>query len=567
MISISGKKWIEKKINKNQIEKIKQDFNFNDILSKLIVLRNYDITEINNINNNLEFTNIFNNNSDYISASEILINSINKKENICVLGDYDVDGASATSLLIRYFNYIKQQYFYYIPNRETDGYGATTNLFRKLIKKKPKLVIMLDCGSTSYDAIDFLNNNNIKSIIIDHHEINKPYPKSNVIINPKKNSGYGEYDYLCATTLTYFFLDKVIKKTKSGFKLSDFLIYVLLATVCDVMPLRKFNKIMASNVIKKFRLENNLAFKTIFDQLNLKKKLTLDDLGFIIGPILNSGGRLGFSSYGTELLTSDDLRIIKKRTIQLINLNNKRKIIEKNILKEINFKKISEENKNIIIYYNNKIHEGLIGIIASRLKDFFNKPCIVLTKSNNILKASARSTKNYDISKIIKLLVDKKIIEKGGGHNMAAGFSIKESNLELLDDFIQKDYLKVNKNFELVFKYDTEIPALAVNRNLYNEINKLGPFGNENIHPIFLIKNVKILRSSLINESHIISLIKPKSGPSINAICFNCANSKIGKYLLSYKKEINIIAQITENSYRGKNSIQLNIKDMFLRVN
>ena len=174
MISISGKKWIEKKINKNQIEKIKQDFNFNDILSKLIVLRNYDITEINNIDNNLEFTNIFNNNSDYISASEILINSINKKENICVLGDYDVDGASATSLLIRYFNYIKQQYFYYIPNRETDGYGATTNLFRKLIKKKPKLVIMLDCGSTSYDAIEFLNKNNIKSIIIDHHEINKP---------------------------------------------------------------------------------------------------------------------------------------------------------------------------------------------------------------------------------------------------------------------------------------------------------------------------------------------------------------------------------------------------------
>ena len=567
MISISNKKWIERKVNKNFIEKVKQDFNFNDILSKLIVLRNYDITEINNINNNLKITNIFNNNSDFITASEILINSINKKENICVLGDYDVDGASATSLLIRYLNYIKQQYFYYIPNRKTDGYGATRNLFRRLIKKKPKLVIMLDCGSTSNDAVDFLNKNNIKSIIIDHHEINKPYPKSNVIINPKKNIGYGEYDYFCATTLTYFFLDKIIKKTKSGFKLSNFLIYVLLATVCDVMPLRRFNKIIASNVLKNFKLEGNLAFKTIFDQLNLNKKLTVDDLGFLIGPILNAGGRLGFSDYGTELLTSDNLKIIKKKTIQLINLNNKRKNIEKNILNEINFRKISDENKNVIIYYNNKIHEGLIGIIASRLKEFFNKPSIVLTKSNNILKASARSTKNYNISKIIKLLIDKKIIEKGGGHSMAAGFSIKESNLELLEDFIQNDYSKINKNFELVFEYDAEIPALAINRIFYNEINKLGPFGNENTQPIFLIKDVKILRSRLVNENHINSIIKPKSGSSINAICFNCANTRLGEYLLSYKKEINIIGQITENSSRGKNSIQLNIKDMFLRVN
>ena len=567
MISISGKKWIEKKVNKNLIEKVKQDFNFNDILSKLIVSRNYDTTEINNINNNLNFTNIFKKNSDFIKASDILINSIKKKENICILGDYDVDGASATSLLIRYFNFIKQKYFYYIPNREKDGYGASTNLFHRLIKKKPKLVILLDCGSTSNKAIDFLNKNNIKSIIIDHHEINRPFPKSNVIINPKKNTDYGEYDYFCATTLTYFFIDNIIKKTKSKFRLSDFLIYVLLATVCDVMPLRKFNKIIASHVTKNFKIENNLVFKIIFDHLNLKKKFTIDDLGFLIGPILNSGGRLGFSDFGTQLLTSDDLNIIKKKTTQLINLNNKRKKIEDNILKEINFKKISDENKNVIIYYNNNIHEGLIGIIASRLKDFFNKPSIVLTKSNKILKASARSTKNYNLSKIIRLLIDKKIIENGGGHNLAAGFSIKESNLKLLDDYIQKDYLKINKNLNLVSKYDTEIPALAINRNLYNEIDKLGPFGNENTQPIFLIKNVKIFRSNLLKKKHISSIIKPKLGPSINAICFNCYNTKIGEYLLSYKKEINIIAQITENSFRGKNSIQLNIKDMFLRVN
>jgi single-stranded-DNA-specific exonuclease len=567
MISISGKKWVEKKVNRNLIEKIKQDFNFNEILSKLIVLRNYDKTEINNINNNLKFTNVFINNSDFIKASDLLINSINRKENICILGDYDVDGISSTSLLIRYFKHIKQNFFYYIPDRENDGYGASIKLFQKLIKQKPKLVIMLDCGSTSREAIDFLNQNNIKSIIIDHHEMNRPYPKSNVIINPKKNTDYGEYDYLCATTLTYFFIDKVVKKTKSKFKIYDFLIYVFLATVCDVMPLRKLNKILALNAIKNFKLENNLAFKTIFNQLNLKKKLTVDDLAFLIGPIINSGGRLGFSNYGTELLSSDNMHILQKKTSELIKLNNRRKKLEINILNEIDFEKISKENKNVIIYYNNKIHEGLIGIIASRLKDYFNKPSIVLTNSGKILKASARSTKNYNIGKIIKILVDKSIIEKGGGHNMAAGFSIKKENLTLLDNFFQIDYLKNNKNFELIFKYDSQISGSVINKDLYNVIDKLSPFGNGNSLPIFLIKNVKIIKSRLVGDNHINAIIKPNIGASINSICFDSANTKIGEYLLSYKKKINIIAQITENSFNNKKSIQLNIKDLFLSIN
>ena len=567
MKSVSGKKWVEQNVNKNLIEKIKQDFNFNEILSRLIVLRNYDISEINNIKNVLKLTNIFNKNSDYNKATDILLDSINKKENICIFGDYDVDGASATSLLVRYFKHIKHQHFYYIPDRKKDGYGPSTKLFRKLISKKPKLVIMVDCGSTSNEAIEYLNQNNIKSIIIDHHEINKPYPKSHAIINPKKITDYNGYDYLCATTLTYFFIDKIVNKTKSEFKLSNFLIYVLLATVCDVMPLRKLNKIIASNVIKDFKLEDNLAFRTIFNKFNLKKKLSIDDLGFLIGPIINSGGRLGFSNYGTQLLSSNNINILQKKASELINLNNKRKNLEKNILNEINFEKIGKQNKNVIIYYNDKIHEGLIGIIASRFKDYFNKPSIVLTKSNKILKASARSTKNYNIGKMIKILVDKNIVEKGGGHNMAAGFSIKKNNLKILDDFIQKDYLKNNKNFELIFKYDSEISGSVLNKDLYNEIDKLAPFGNGNSLPTFLIKNVKIIKSKLVGDNHISSIIKPNLGASINSICFNSANTKIGEYLLSYKKKINIIAQITENSFNNKKSIQLNIKDLFLLVN
>jgi len=564
MISVSGKIWTEQKVNKNLIEKFKQDYGFGDILSKLIISRNYDSSEIYGINNKQKLKNIFKNDKDFQKASQILIKAINNKDNICVLGDYDVDGACATSLLVRYFNHINQNHFFYIPDRTKDGYGASKKLFQKLILKKPKLIIMVDCGSTSNEAIDYLNKHNIKSIIIDHHEINKPYPKSNVIINPKKELIKKENSLLCATALTYFFIEIIIQKTKSSFKISNFLIYVLLATVCDVMPLRKINRIIADNTIDKFNIKNYLALNYILEQYKLKKKLTIDDLGFLIGPIINSGGRLNNSNYGVELLTTDNVEIIKDRAKKLIELNNKRKIIEQNIIDEIDFKKIKDENKQVIIYYKNNLNEGIIGIIASRLKDYFNKPSIVITKSNDKLKASARSTSSYNIGYLIKSLIDNKIILSGGGHNMAAGFSMKKTNIKLLDNFIQNDYLKKNSNRESKNEYDFKLSPSAIKITLINDINKLKPFGNYNFLPIFLINNLKVIKHDVINNKHLSVVLRPVSGGSIKGICFNCLNTNIGHYLLSYKKKINIIAQIQENIWNNKKTIQLNIKDLIL---
>jgi len=564
MISVSGKIWTEQKVNKNLLEKFKQDYGLGNILSKLIISRNYDSSEIYGINNSQKLINIFKDDKDFIKASLILINTININENICILGDYDVDGACATSLLVRYFTHINQKHFFYIPDRTNDGYGASKKLFKKLILKKPKLIIMVDCGSTSNEAIDYLNKHNIKSIIIDHHDINKPYPKANVIINPKKEITKTEKSLLCATTLTYFFIEILIKKTESNYRISDFLIYVLLATVCDVMPLRKINKIIGRNTIDNFKIQNNLALNHIFQQYNLKKKLTIDDLGFLIGPIINSGGRLNNSNYGVELLSSDDLDIIKDRSIKLINLNNKRKIIEQNIIDEIDFEKIKKENKNVIIYYKNNLNEGLIGIIASRLKDYFNKPSIVITKSSNMFKASARSTTTYNIGNLVKLLIDKNIIDTGGGHNMAAGFTMKKNNLKMLDNFIQKDFLKnISYNHKQNI-YDMEISSSAIKSKIVNDINKLGPFGSYNFLPIFLIKNLTVIKCNVINNIHISVTMKPDIGASIRGICFNCLNTKLGHHLLSYKKKINIIAQIQENIWNNKKTIQLNIKDLIL---
>ncbi len=564
MISVSGKKWEQKKTNSNLIEKLKQNYNFSDILSKLVISRKFDQTELSSIDNDLNLNNVFFNNHDFEKSIELVTNSINNKETICILGDYDVDGSAATSLLVRFLESIKHPFFYYIPDREKDGYGATKKLFQKLILKKPQLIIMVDCGSTSNQAVTFLKENKIKSLIIDHHEINKPFPEANVIINPKKDNGYIEYDYLCATTLVYFFLDLLSKKIKSKIKISDYLIYVLLATVCDVMPLRKLNRLLALATLKNFNIKKNLAINELFNLNNKKNKLNINDLGYLIGPILNAGGRLGKSNYASELLSSDNLDVVNIRSNDLIKLNNKRKKIETLIIDEIDFHNLEIENKDVIIYYNPNINEGLIGIIAARLKDYFNKPSIVITNSNDFLKGSARSVYDYNIGRAIKNSLDKDMIISGGGHNMAAGFTLRKSNLKNFELFILKDFSNIGASRDHTFSYDAEVSTLAFNENFYNDIKKLEPFGTGNPVPTFLFKDLKVIKSTILSKKHISLVLKSRMGFSIKSISFNSVNTKVGEHLLNYKNSFNVLGQINENIWNNKQSLQLTIKDIIL---
>ena len=563
MISVSGKNWEQKKVNKNSIEKLKQDYNFSDIISKLVVSRKFDNTELSSIDNTLYLNNVFLKNEDFIKSVNLVIKAINNKDNICILGDYDVDGSAATSLFIRFFESIKHPFFYYIPDREKDGYGASKKLFQKLIQKKPKLIIMVDCGSGSHDAIDFLNKNNIKSLIIDHHEIDKPFPEANMIINPKKNSGYIEYDYFCATTLVYFFLDLLIKKIEAKINIFDYLIYVLLATVCDVMPIRKLNRLIAIIALKNFDINKNIAFKELFKLTNKKNKLNINDLGYLIGPIINAGGRLGKSSFASELLSSDNFDLINKRSSELIKLNDKRKKIETLILDAIDFQKLGN-NKDVIIYYKPNINEGLIGIIAARLKDHFDKPSIVITNSNTFLKGSARSVLNYNIGRAIKNSLDLNIIINGGGHNAAAGFTLQKSNLKKFESFILKDFVSKKTLKDKKFKYDAELSSLSFNEDFFNNIKKIEPFGVGNPNPTFLLRDLKVIKSTNLNNKHISVILKSKMGYSIKSISFNSVNNEIGKLLLNYKNSFNVLGQISENIWNNKKTLQLTIRDIII---
>ena len=563
MISVSGKNWEEFTFNKRIIDKIKIENNFSDVVAKIILSRNFDQSEIYSINNEIEINNPFYNIDDFKKCYQTLNNILSDNGKILIIGDYDVDGNVATALMIKFLEHINYPCDFYIPDRVKDGYGASLKLIKNLVKKKPNLIIMLDCGSNSNESVEYLNNNKIDTIIIDHHEIYQPYPNTQNLINPKKECLYNSFNYLCSSTLTYFFIDFFFKKKNIKSNFNTNLIYVLLATVCDVMPLRKLNRTIAINVLKNFNITKNNIFNQIYKINKKRNLLNINDLGFLFGPILNSSGRIEDSSKATKLLITNDTEKQNKLINELILLNQKRKNIEEKIINSIDLNKIDKMNQEIIILNLNNINEGLIGIIASRIKEYFNKPTVIFTKSGNISKGSARSTDNFNIGKYIKLAIDKKIILSGGGHSLAAGITIKNDKIDIFAKFINSQHKLTYKTNNLK-KFISKISLNSVNLNFFDSINKLAPFGSNNVNPFFLIENLKVIKSSIIKNKYINCVLKSLNGKSINSISFNLFDSKITEILLNYKKEIKIIGQINQNLWNNKNNLQINIIDVII---
>lgn len=565
MLSVSGNIWEETKISKRVIEKVKNDLDFSEILSKLIISRNFNYQEIDTILNETQVSNPFLKNLDFENGKKIIEKKISENQKILIIGDYDVDGCISTSLLKIFFNHLDKDVDYYIPNRFKDGYGASISLIKKLSKKKPDLIIMVDCGSNSIDSINYLKSKKIEIIIIDHHEVFNSHPKINCFINPKKNCDYKSYDYLCSSSLVYFFIDNYIRKKKLKIKFENYLIYVLLATVCDVMPMRKLNRVIAIDALKKFDLNENFLFKKIFSIKKINRPFKINDLGFLIGPILNSAGRLEDANIVVDLITSKDLDLKEKILEKLIFLNEKRKFIENNVLNEIQLDSIRNKKDNVLVEYEKTINEGVIGIIAAKLKDLFNKPSIILTKSGKFYKASARSNNNFNIGMYIKQCIDKKIIISGGGHNLAAGFIINKKKINIFKKYINELFQKKERNSSK--KYLNKISLNAVTPLFFGELKKIGPFGPENINPIFLIEKIKILKPKILKNKYVTFYAKSNSGKLIPAISFNFLQSNISKELLYNNNEVSLIVQIQENFWNSKKNLQLIVLDVITYPN
>ncbi len=574
--SVQGKEWVLKEYDKNLVELISKNYNLDFFISKLLAIKNINTNDIDHflnprIKNFLPNPYIF---KDMEKGLTLLSEHIKKNNKICIFGDYDVDGATSSSMMSRYLKFLSIDHLVFIPDRQKDGYGPSVATFENIINQNVSLIIALDCGTTSFEAIDFAKSKNIDVIVIDHHKSQENFPKADAIINPNRVDENGDYYYLCAAGVLFIFLvglNSFLRETNffsenktSEPDLLNFLDLVMMGTVCDVVPLINLNRAFVNQGLKIASKRENLGLKTLVDFSKIRKKLSTYEVGYVLGPKINAGGRIGKSKLGYNLLTTDDAESAYLISSELDSLNMKRKDLEKKILDEAII--LAEKNINdpIIFLVKNDWHEGLIGIVASRLKDHFHKPTFIISQSGNLCKGSARSVYGFDIGMAITKCKQMNIILKGGGHPMAGGFSLSDDQLENFKNELITTFKKYKKNTENTILYiDSYLDSSAINQDLVNKLDCLEPYGSGNREPLFAFENFEVSKVIETNNNHVKVVLK-KGNFYLDAISFNSKNTNIGNYLMNYKKSFNVAGKIKLNEWNDRSKIELIVEDIQL---
>jgi single-stranded-DNA-specific exonuclease len=574
--SVQGKEWVLKDFDKNLAEYISKEYDLDFLTSRLLANRNINQKNIENflnpkIKNFLPNPNNF---KDMGKGLETISRHIKNKNKICIFGDYDVDGATSCGIMSRYLEQINLDHFVFIPDRQKDGYGPSVKTFTNIINKNVNLIITLDCGTTSFEAIEYARSKNIDVVVIDHHKSQETFPAANAIINPNRIDETGDYYYLCAAGVLFVFLVGLNKILRENYyfnkakvqepNLLDLLDLVMMGTVCDVVPLMDLNRAFVYQGLKVASKRHNLGLKTLVDYSKIKKKLSTYEVGYVLGPKINAGGRIGKSELGYNLLTTNNAETAYLISSELESLNLKRKDIEKKIVEEAI--SITEKNNDepIVFLSKNDWHEGLIGIVASRLKDHFNKPSFIISQKGEDCKGSARSIFGFDVGMAITKCKQLNIITKGGGHPMAGGFSLKSDKLEMFKNELIKLFLKLKKNKDNnIIEIDSYLESSAINDELIEKLNHLEPYGSGNREPIFGFEKYKVSKVIETNNNHV-KVVLNKGNFYIDAISFNSKNKDLGNYLMNFKKEFNLAAKVKLNEWNGKSKIELIIDDIQL---
>ena len=575
--SVSGKNWLFKKFNSSDVAKFSESYDLSEIVAKLLSIRKNNIDNIDlylnpKIKNLLPSPLLI---KDMKIAIDRTYDSINKNDLIGIFGDYDVDGASATAILTRYFSSIKQNVKTYIPDRQKEGYGPSNVGFNFLINSGARIIFTVDCGTSSFEPIKKAQESKVDVIVLDHHQSDTKLPLAYAIVNPNRYDDNSGLNYLCAAGVCFVFLVGLNKKLRevNWFKrnkinepdILNLLDLVSLGTVCDVVPLIGLNRAIVKQGLKIMKKRSNLGLKTLYDLCDIQSQPSTHELGFILGPRINAGGRVGKSSHGANLLICDDPQKVYKIAVDLNKYNKDRQAIELILSEKINSEIKKYHNHPVLVMAGSSWHEGIIGIVASRIKEKYNKPTILISLNDDIGKGSARSIVGFDIGTQIIKAVQCGILEKGGGHKMAGGFTLKKEKIPLFRDFLIKNFEKSCTNsFENINLYlDSTISPSALNEEFIKDINTLAPFGSGNSEPKFVLEDVKVISSNIVGKNHIKSILCGKDGSVFKAFTWNAKDSVMEPYLSKEnKKKINIAGRMKLNEWRGKKNVEFMIEDI-----
>ena len=560
--------WIIEKNNENEtVNSLSKELNVSPVISLMLFnrgIKTFDQAKDFFRPNLSQLHNPFLMKDMNVAVNKIL-SVISKKEPIMIFGDYDVDGTSAVALLSSYLKEIGANISTYIPDRNKEGYGISLRAVDLASKNNISLIIALDCGIKANSQIEYALKKKIDFIICDHHNPSKVIPKALAVLNPKRSDCNYPFKDLCGCGVGFKLIQAInFKKGSQIENIVNYLDLVALAIAADIVPIVGENRTLAHIGMQIVNSNPRTGIHAILKN-NIKKEFNIGDLLFYVAPRINASGRIAHGSLSVELLLEKELEKAEKLFKKIDQLNTKRREIEKNITEEalMQIQESNSKNKNTTVVYHKSWNKGVIGIVASKLIEKHYKPTIVFCKSEDgNLTASARSIKNIDLYEILELCND--YIVQFGGHKYAAGLIIKEENYDLFKDTFEKavsTYLN-EKLPEQEIPIESEIELEYITPKFFRILNQFEPYGPGNSTPVFLSRGLSLdgtLNKVGKNKEHIKISVKQKSKTSFPAIGF-WMSDKFDK--VNTKAPFSMAFSIDQNTWNGKTSIQLKIKDI-----
>ncbi len=505
---------------------------------------------------------------DMDKAADRLADCIKNRQNILVFGDYDVDGTTGASTLGLFINSAGGNSEVYVPDRETEGYGLSTQGVDRAEKIGAELIITSDCGITGHDSVDYANSRDIDVIITDHHMPSPELPNAYAVLNPKRDDCSYPFKGLCGGGVTL----KLAEAVAIMLEIDPELVYshldlITLGTSADLVPILDENRAIVHHGLKSLKKTEKPGLHALLEVSNLlEKELTVGRLIFGVAPRINAAGRLGDANRAVALFSTDNPIEAAEIARDLDEENRNRQDIQQTIVDEALLKVNSEcdlQNENAIVLWEEGWHQGVIGIVASRIKEEFHRPTVIIAMENGVGKGSARSIYNFDLYENFTNCAAH--LDGFGGHPMAAGMTISKSNLPLFrETFINLANNALSES-DLVgtLTIETEMKLSDINGRFMEFLDKLAPFGPGNMRPQFVSRKVEIAgKPRLVGNGDHLKFRAKQNSKTFDAIAFN-----MGKHysdLLS-GKPFDLAFVVEENEWQGRKSIQLNIRDIKLR--
>lgn len=508
------------------------------------------------------------------------INAIKSDKKIRVLGDYDVDGATSTSLMVLYGRMIGVDIGYYIPDRFEEGYGASTGAVGKVIAAGTDLLITVDCGTTSFEGLEFARSKGVPVGVIDHHVPDVSMPMADAgIVNPRRLDETGKYIDIAACGMTFMFLIALNRALdKQGYfnasrpkpDLRTLLDIVALGTVADMVPITGVNRVLVARGMEVMARQPNTGIKALLKIAEINRAPLASDCGFQLGPRINAGGRVGDSSLGVQLLTATSETDAGLIAIRLNRYNEERKEIENRITQEAMpvAENQADNGSSVVVVSDEGWHPGVIGIVASRLMQRFSVPAVVIGSYKGRWTGSARSVKGADIGQALINLHKEGYLVKAGGHPMAGGLTVEPDKIEPFRRALRQQIsTSVREQGPPVYVCDTIVSPGGVNEKFITDTDRLQPFGQANPSPRVALGNVVLERAEVIGKKQdtIKCTVRDGGGNSLVAMAFRAVGQPVGNLLLGAgQRQIHLVGTGNLNEWQGRRTPQFIIDDAAL---